>query len=154
MPSNTEKKGDGSSNLTVENKKTEKKGDGSSNLTVENKKRKGVESYDPEEDKRMKILQNKSAMEELVKAMKSDKNNWDMLMNQMAIVKKNIQDMLLDIELAESDILVLEKKFVMNISQVTMNGGIKDQIQILDIQENCLKLKLSQLTEYKNKFTV
>lgn len=139
MPTNSEKKVEASSNSAFN--------------TPDSKKRKTVESNE-QDDKRMKIQQNKSASEELSQAMKSEKINLDMLVNQLVVVKKSIQDMSLDIELAESEVLVLEKKFAMNTSKVKLIGGIKDQLQMLDIQASCLKLRLSQLTDYKKKLTV
>ncbi len=119
--------------------------------TPEPKKRKSGQ-YDEQDDKRMKIQQNKSAMEELAKAMKSEKVNLDTLLNQVGVITKQCQDTSLDIELVESEISVLEKKFAMNVSQMKLIGGLKDNLQMLEKKDKCLKLKLAQLTEYKGVF--
>jgi len=144
MPSNQVEASSNSAFTTPESKKTPKRK--VPEVDQEDKRR------SEQDDKRMKILQNKSALEELSQAMKSEKINLDMLVNQLASVKKQIQEMILDIELTDSEISVLEKRFAMNLSQVKLVGGIKDQLKMLETQEKCLKVKLTQLKEYRAMF--
>ena len=108
---------------------------------------KPTKSAQVEEGKRMKINQNKSALDELASQVKMEQDSFELLVSKLKKLRTKIADQQLDVDLYESDICLREKHLVAKLCKANMVGGVEEQIRLLTIQDKILEFKLKQLIE-------